>query len=874
MITGQGLTYQVDEKKTESCEDFSFKGGVRYLSYSQKDIFQALALSSIPFASGSLSVDGVTLTAAGFASGTAKVMKLDVKNTGSLTLVMFYPGKEEESTKAFEKLASQLKAIKFPAETEEDKKQKLVMLKTVLSLNPISYILIDLNDPLTQKNRALWDMMFLDYKGTAFFLSENPEKASLKATGEKVPLKKALYLPYRIPLLLTSFLAIFLSAYAQSMKIKVSSKWGLALGAAIVFLIANIVIGVFLSKKIITKDTKKEVLTSFELVSTVTNVIGVALGLLCSYFLSEKMSILSKGLFQGFGLTAFVLFGIALLFAQLAIGHKQYRSLIDISLFATPSNKSRKKDREISAKNEKRIGIILSYITMAVNIVITIVYTPFKLSHLGGSPETADIQYGLNSFVESITTWLSLISTAMSASYIRFATMKGHEDGEKGVRQISALYLIFSLFFIALAILLGTGLYYLFKYDVIPLNGYTAEQKEIILDLLLISLASISSTMLYSVFGYYIGYKEKFIVLRSILLISAILAPAISYPFLLKGCNVQTVVLITLAVTAASYLCLDLYSILHLHQRFNFSFNKETKKLIRDIVVFSSFILFTTIVDQIDTRIDKTILGFMAPPEVVDGPSQVTLYQLGQSFISYIITASATISVVFIPEVNKLYAEGKNDQIGTLFLKVSRIQMIVVFMIVGGFWACGYDFIRSWVGDNRVGSFYVAAILFTINLVPLTESLSVEVQRAANKHKFQGIVYFFAALINIGLSILFVYLFDRHYAIYGCLLGTALAAIPSKWIINNWYNSKIIKLPMRRYWFLFLRFTIGTATALGLSYLIFLALPSTISSRMAFLAKGLIFFFIESGALVVVNKEYIKPLFKKITGKNERIQHK
>jgi hypothetical protein len=222
----------VDEKKTESCEDFSFEGGVTYIPYAKKDIFSALSLSSVPFVSGSLSIDGVTLTPTGFSGGTAKVIKLDVKDTGSLTLVMFYSGKEEESAKAFSKLAAQLKAIKFPAETEEDKKQKLVMLKTVLSMNPISYILIDLNDPLTQKNRALWEMMFLDYKGAAFFLSENPEKASLKATGEKVPLKKALYLPYRIPLLLTSFLAIFLSAYAQSEKIKLSSKWGLALGAA------------------------------------------------------------------------------------------------------------------------------------------------------------------------------------------------------------------------------------------------------------------------------------------------------------------------------------------------------------------------------------------------------------------------------------------------------------------------------------------------------------------------------------------------------------------------------------------------------------------------------------------------------------------
>ena len=61
MITGQGLTYQVDEKKTESCEDFSFPGGVSYIPYAKKDVFSALSLSSVPFASGSLSVDDIQL---------------------------------------------------------------------------------------------------------------------------------------------------------------------------------------------------------------------------------------------------------------------------------------------------------------------------------------------------------------------------------------------------------------------------------------------------------------------------------------------------------------------------------------------------------------------------------------------------------------------------------------------------------------------------------------------------------------------------------------------------------------------------------------------------------------------------------------------
>jgi hypothetical protein len=321
MITGQGLTYQLEDQKTASCEDFSFQAGVTYIPYAKKEVFSFLSLANAPFTGGSLSVDDVQLTPTGFVGGTAKAIKLDVSDAGSLFLVSFYKGTEDEANAAFHKLTSELKALRFPAKTEESKKDKIRMLMTVLSQNPISYILIDLNDPLVQKNRVLWELAFLDYKGTAFFLSENPLKDAKAPVNEKLWSKSALYLPYRIPLALTSFLAIFLACYAQSLRIKASSKWGFALAAAVLFLIANIVIGVFLAKKTMTKETNQNSLTSFEIRSEIFNVAGLAIALLGSWFLSSKEIFLAKDALAGAGLASVTLIGAALLFAQAVIGH-------------------------------------------------------------------------------------------------------------------------------------------------------------------------------------------------------------------------------------------------------------------------------------------------------------------------------------------------------------------------------------------------------------------------------------------------------------------------------------------------------------------------------------------------------------------------
>jgi hypothetical protein len=116
-------------------------------------------------------------------------------------------------------------------------------------------------------------------------------------------------------------LAILLACYAQSLRIKASSKWGLALAAAVIFLIANIVIGVLLTKKTITKEAPQSSLTSFEIRSEIFNVVGLAIALLGSWFLSSKEIFFAKNVLTGAGLASVTLIGAALLFAQAVIGH-------------------------------------------------------------------------------------------------------------------------------------------------------------------------------------------------------------------------------------------------------------------------------------------------------------------------------------------------------------------------------------------------------------------------------------------------------------------------------------------------------------------------------------------------------------------------
>lgn len=63
-----------------------------------------------------------------------------------------------------------------------------------------------------------------------------------------------------------------------------------------------------------------------------------------------------------------------------------------------------------------KLGVVLSYLSTGINIVVQLVYTPLMLRLLGQS------EYGLYTLVASIVSYLSLFSLSFTASYTRFYT--------------------------------------------------------------------------------------------------------------------------------------------------------------------------------------------------------------------------------------------------------------------------------------------------------------------------------------------------------------------------------------------------------------------------------------------------------------------
>lgn len=432
-------------------------------------------------------------------------------------------------------------------------------------------------------------------------------------------------------------------------------------------------------------------------------------------------------------------------------------------------------------KNQLKIGIVLSYISIGVNMIIQLVYTPVMLRLLGQS------EYGLYQLVNSTVSYLSLLSLGFGSSYIRFFYRYRAQDDQNSISKLNGLFIIVFLCISFITIIAGLFLVkntnYIFGKS-LSINELTTAKI-----LMIIMIFNIALTFPASVFESYVTAHEQFFFQRVISLLRSVLNPFLTLPLLLLGYKSVSLVVITSILTIFSFLINVWYCLTKLGMKFYFK--AIDYHLLLEIAGFSFFIFINQIIDQINWNVDKFILG------IYSGTAGVALYSLGSTINTVYLNFSTSISNVFVPKINKMILGNKNmNDVDNIFIKVGRIQFYILLLILTGFIFIGIPFMSIWGGQEYVDSYYVTLLLIIPVTIPLIQNLGIEIQRAMNKHKFRSIVYLFIAILNILISIPLC----KLYGAIGSALGTCLSLLLGNGLIINWYYHTKMKMNMLKFW--------------------------------------------------------------------------
>ena len=433
-------------------------------------------------------------------------------------------------------------------------------------------------------------------------------------------------------------------------------------------------------------------------------------------------------------------------------------------------------------KNQLKAGVILSYISTTISIIIQLGYMPVMIRLLGKS------EYGLYSLVSSVVSYLSLFSLGFTGAYLRFFAK--FYNNKKKLASLNGMFL--ALFSILAVIATICGIVLSFFTEQIFGSKLSDSELSKARVLMLILVINIAVTLISGIFDSIIGAYEQFVFQRIVGIVSAIVNPFICLPLLLMGYGSITIVVVTTGVTLARFVVNIWFCICKI--KIPISFQEFRLSLLKEITVFSSFLLINMIIDQINWNVDKLILGH------TNGTEEIAVYGVASQFNSLFITFSTTISSVFAPRVNHIVMQkGKDyrDEFTKLMAKIGRIQWLILGLVTGGFVVFGqYFIVHIFAGKGYEAAYEAALYLVIPALIPLIQNIGIEMQRALNKHQFRSIIYLIMAIGNIGISIPLA----SKWGAVGAAMGTAFSLLIGNGLIMNVFYHKVLHIDMKYFW--------------------------------------------------------------------------
>jgi len=423
------------------------------------------------------------------------------------------------------------------------------------------------------------------------------------------------------------------------------------------------------------------------------------------------------------------------------------------------------------ANNNNQIakGAVISYISIFVNIAITLVYTPWMIHQVGVS------DYGLYSLVGTFLGYF-MLDFGLAGAITRFVAKYRAEGDEKKVENMLGLTAKIYLAIDAVIFLVITVLYF-FLTDIF--KGLTPEELEKLKVLYIISgTFSILSFAFKPVSGAMMAY-EYFVANKMLDLVVRVGTVIFIVIALLFNGNIFHIVFIT-GVTGFGVALIRYYLLLK-KSRLKLNWRYFDKAELIGLFSFSAWVLVVQMSQMFRLSLVPTILG------IVSNTTEISIFSVGRNLEGFIYTFSAALNGLFLPKVTRLTQSKDRGEVNNLVVKVGRIQLYLITLILFGFAIFGQSFINLWVGPEFADSFWVLIFLVMSNIISLTLSVAMDVVYAENKIKTVAIM----TISTSAIGLLFACLFASQYGAVGCALASGAGLILTQVLYIIFYQRKM-----------------------------------------------------------------------------------
>lgn len=429
--------------------------------------------------------------------------------------------------------------------------------------------------------------------------------------------------------------------------------------------------------------------------------------------------------------------------------------------------------------NQRRAGAILSYVSLAVNAIGSFLYVPILIGVLGAS------QYGVYQLIGSIIAYLSVmdmgLSTTLNRFYVRTSVIGDKKDEENLLAHAAIIYGVLTV----LAVIVG----FVFLFLLGPLFGesFTAEELDLARQMMALVIINCVIVLPGNWFLAIINANERFVFARSLAIVKYVLQILSVIAVLQMWQNAIAVLIVQVFFNALAIIAYIFYvkGKLKIHSKFHY----WDWHLVGSMFAFSFLILLNMIFDEIFWKTGQVILGAITGA-VAAGIYGVVCQVVTAGYISM----SSGVTSVFLPRLTAISARTEDmSEINEIFIKVGRIQAILVWAVCAGFIVLGREFVYLWAGIEYWDVYPATVILMLAQVVSLTQGLSNSVLQAKNKMGFKSVLYIFMAIADVIISIPMC----ANYGVIGCAATAGIIIFIGTFpVLNTFYHRKIgINIP-------------------------------------------------------------------------------
>lgn len=432
----------------------------------------------------------------------------------------------------------------------------------------------------------------------------------------------------------------------------------------------------------------------------------------------------------------------------------------------------------MNSSKQIKLGALMSYFTIAFNIIAGLIYTPWMITKIGQS------NYGLYTLATSLIT-MFVMDFGMSAAVTRFVSKYNAEGNSQKVNDF--LGVVYKMYLIIDAVILAALIVVYFLIDIIYDNLTPAEVDVFKVLYIIVGTYSLISFPFLTLNGILTAH-EKFVQMKFCDLFNKVFIVILMVIALYLGYGVFALVTVN-AIAGLLVIAMKLIVIRRSTPvKVNFKF--FDKQQLKDIFGFSMWTTVGSLAQRLIFNITPSIIAAVS----VTGSVGVAIFGLAVTIEGYIYTFATAINGMFMPRISRIIADNKKDEeLLPLMIKIGRIQIALVGLVIVGFVCLGQSFIIDiWRKSDFSQSYLCAVFLIIPSFFYLPQQIANTTLVVENKVKLQAYVFLGMGAINVVLALIL----SKYYGALGASVSIFVAYMFRTFMMDViYYKNMKIDIP-------------------------------------------------------------------------------